>query len=149
LNLSKNSAAIPEFSPSGQGVRIFAKGSLPNGETGRKKGNIEAYSNGRYLTITGRRLKNAPMIVEARQEAIDDLYAQSFKKAEARAEAARNGNTPAIRQMRNCSRKLLLLAMVTSSSDSLAAILTAIHHNLKPTVHSAGCSHTGREILCR
>jgi primase-polymerase (primpol)-like protein len=40
-----------ELSPSGTGVRIFLKGKLPAG--GHKKGNIEIYSTGRYLTVTG------------------------------------------------------------------------------------------------
>lgn len=44
-----------EFSPSGEGVRIFARGVLPPG--GRKKGNIEMYETGRYFTVTGHRLK--------------------------------------------------------------------------------------------
>lgn len=40
-----------EVSPSGTGIRIFTKGILPKG--GRKKGNVEIYSSGRYLTTTG------------------------------------------------------------------------------------------------
>jgi putative DNA primase/helicase len=43
-----------EVSPSGTGVRIFVYAKLP-GE-GRKKGDIEMYSSGRFLTVTGRRL---------------------------------------------------------------------------------------------
>lgn len=40
-----------EISPSGDGLRIFAKGDPV---TGRKKGDgLEMYSGGRYLTITG------------------------------------------------------------------------------------------------
>jgi primase-polymerase (primpol)-like protein len=46
-----------EVSPSGEGIRIFVKGLLPPG--GRKKGYIEMYSSGRYLTITGNSLKVA------------------------------------------------------------------------------------------
>jgi primase-polymerase (primpol)-like protein len=44
-----------ELSPSGTGVRIFLKGKLPG--SGHKKGNIEIYSSGRYLTVTGRVLQ--------------------------------------------------------------------------------------------
>ena len=44
-----------EASPSGTGVRMFLKGKLPAG--GHKKGNVEIYSSGRYLTVTGRVLK--------------------------------------------------------------------------------------------
>ena len=43
-----------ELSPSGTGVRIFVKGTLP--EDGRKVGNVEMYQNKRYLTVTGRPL---------------------------------------------------------------------------------------------
>ena len=41
-----------EISPSGAGIRIFAKGKLP-GEACRV-GPIEVYEQGRYLTVTGR-----------------------------------------------------------------------------------------------
>ena len=40
-----------ERSPSGTGLRILARGKLPG--TGRKRGNIEVYDRGRYLTVTG------------------------------------------------------------------------------------------------
>lgn len=40
-----------EVSPSGKGLRIFCRGELPPG--GRKKGDIEFYDCGRFLTVTG------------------------------------------------------------------------------------------------
>jgi putative DNA primase/helicase len=40
-----------EISPSGKGLRIFCKGTLP--KVGRKKGPFEFYEIGRYLTVTG------------------------------------------------------------------------------------------------
>ena len=43
-----------EVSPSGKGIRIFVKGTLP--EDGRKVGKVEMYQNKRYLTVTGRPL---------------------------------------------------------------------------------------------
>ena len=43
-----------EVSPSGTGIRILVKASLP--AAGRKKGNIEMYDTGRYLTMTGHHL---------------------------------------------------------------------------------------------
>ena len=44
-----------EISPSGKGIRIFVKAELPEGR--RKNGNIEVYNSGRYLTLTGHRIK--------------------------------------------------------------------------------------------
>lgn len=43
-----------EVSPSGKGLRIFCRGELPEG--GRKKGDIEMYDCGRFLTVTGREM---------------------------------------------------------------------------------------------
>ena len=65
-----------EASPSGTGVRIFLKGKLPAG--GQKKGHIEIYSSGRYLTVTGRALKNSVRTVEARQAELDAFLAEHF-----------------------------------------------------------------------
>lgn len=54
-----------EVTPSGEGLRIFARGSLP--PSGRKKGNFEIYENGRYLTVTGQHLEGTPLTVEKRE----------------------------------------------------------------------------------
>lgn len=40
-----------EITPSGHGLRIIVRGELPPG--GRKRGNVEIYDSGRYVTITG------------------------------------------------------------------------------------------------
>ncbi len=44
-----------ELSPSGDGIRIFVRGTL-DGLVGRKRGNTECYDRDRFLTITGHRL---------------------------------------------------------------------------------------------
>lgn len=54
-----------EITPSGTGLRIFARGSLP--PKGRKRGDFEIYESGRYLTVTGRHLDGTPMTVEKRE----------------------------------------------------------------------------------
>lgn len=59
-----------EISPSGEGLRLIACGSL-NGLTGRKSGDFEVYDSGRYVTITGcilgdtRPIRNAQPELEA------------------------------------------------------------------------------------
>lgn len=40
-----------EYSPSGNGIHIIVRGELP--KEGRRKGNVEMYSSGRFFTITG------------------------------------------------------------------------------------------------
>ena len=42
-----------ETSPSGDGLHIFLFGTFPGGMTGRRKGGVEVYAEGRYLTVTG------------------------------------------------------------------------------------------------
>lgn len=41
-----------EISPSGTGIHIICKGSLPEGP--RRRGHIEMYDCGRYFTVTGK-----------------------------------------------------------------------------------------------
>ena len=45
-----------KVSPSGTGVKLFGRGALPEGVTGRRKGHIEVYGATRYFTVTGHRL---------------------------------------------------------------------------------------------
>ena len=40
-----------EISPSGKGVHILCRGTLPPG--GRRRGNVEMYGSGRFFTVTG------------------------------------------------------------------------------------------------
>ena len=59
-----------ERSPSGKGCHIIGKGAVPSG---RRKDKVEAYSDGRYLTITFDALKDIPVVDCQRQ--LDELYA--------------------------------------------------------------------------
>lgn len=69
-----------EISPSGTGLRILLKGSLP--PNGRKKDNIEMYESGRYLSITGHHRSGLPETIEARQQQINALHKRVFAKTE-------------------------------------------------------------------
>ncbi len=83
-----------EVSPSGTGLRLFLTGVLP-AAGGRKKGNIEIYSSGRYLTTTGRVLKACHVrTLDSRQAEIDAFLAEYFPepKIEKGAGATANGN---------------------------------------------------------
>jgi len=63
LNIIRKFNSYTEVSPSGEGVHILVKGSLPAGVIGKKKNlkgkgyrplaAIEMYSGGRYFTMTG------------------------------------------------------------------------------------------------
>jgi P4 family phage/plasmid primase-like protien len=84
-----------EISPSGNGIKIWVRAKLPAAGTGLKininvegqpdpsitkktdpryNGAIEMYDHGRYFTVTGRVLKNAPLEIEDRQDAVTELY---------------------------------------------------------------------------
>src|SRR5262249_26142506 len=65
-----------EQSPSGRGIRIFARGTLPQG--GRRKPRIEIYDRARFLTVTGRRLEGVPATIEERSDEIAAFHARVF-----------------------------------------------------------------------
>jgi hypothetical protein len=69
-------ATYTEVSPSGRGLRAFLLGKLP--PSGRKKGPVEMYETGRYVTVTGHKLDGFPATVETRQEQLLALHAQVF-----------------------------------------------------------------------
>lgn len=60
-----------ELSPSGAGMHIIIKGSVP---MGRHRADIEVYSKERYFTMTGNVQNNVP--IAERQELLDILYEQ-------------------------------------------------------------------------
>jgi predicted P-loop ATPase len=83
-----------EISPSGTGIRIFAKGKLP--PEGRKRGNFEAYDDARFLTVTGHRVPGAPETVNECQEAIDAFHAKYIAKPKKEQSALRPATPGAV-----------------------------------------------------
>lgn len=71
LNIFKEFDSYSELSPSGKGLHIIVKGSVPQG---RRRSFIEIYSNARYFTMTGNVYHNKP--VADRQELLTLLYQQ-------------------------------------------------------------------------
>lgn len=60
-----------ERSPSGKGLHIIVKGSIPSG---RRRGSIEIYSTERYMTMTGEVYKDSP--IADRNELLNVLHGQ-------------------------------------------------------------------------
>jgi hypothetical protein len=73
-----------EPSPSGTGLRFVARGAppFPPGKAGRKKGGIELYQGGHYLTITGQKLPEYPATIEKRPEELNAFYQKHFSQSE-------------------------------------------------------------------
>ncbi len=72
----KSLNSYSELSPSGTGYRVILNAKLP--PSGRKKGQIEVYENGRYLTITGHALEGMPKAIENRQDETLSLHKKIF-----------------------------------------------------------------------
>ena len=65
-----------EGSPSGEGVHIWIRAAMPgNDHKGRKHGDIEAYSCGRFMTVTARRIPGTPETIEERQDELEAFVA--------------------------------------------------------------------------
>ena len=73
-----------EVTPSGEGLRVFVLGALPNGVVGRKKGNVELYCAKRFLTVTGQHVPKTPVTIEPRSSSIAMLYARYFDEPDER-----------------------------------------------------------------
>jgi putative DNA primase/helicase len=74
-DIVKNMNSYTEVTPSGEGIRIFCRGELPQrgkkvsglrDVNGEKKGGIECYNDLRYVTVTGTHWPSSPMAVETR-----------------------------------------------------------------------------------
>lgn len=69
-----------EISPSGRGLKVIVRGRLPG--RGRATSNtpwgskFEVYDRARYFALTGRQVPGTPDEVNARQDALDGVYAQ-------------------------------------------------------------------------
>jgi len=63
-----------ELSPSGEGLHIIVKATLPNG---RKRSSIEVYTNQRFMTMTGNVYRNASIVDY--NELLNSLWAEMGK----------------------------------------------------------------------
>jgi len=65
-----------ETSPSGQGLKIWARGSLPGNLPGVAvvDGSIEMYDHSRYFAFTGRAFRGAPLQIEEHASDLLTLY---------------------------------------------------------------------------
>ena len=61
-----------EVSPSGRGIHIILRGTLPHGW--RRTPGIEVYDRGRYFTVTGECLPDTRSTIEERSEALTRLH---------------------------------------------------------------------------
>ncbi len=67
-----------EISPSGTGIRILCFSKLPPG--GRKKGKLEIYDTGRFLTVTGKHVEGTPGELLKRKREIMQLHEKVFQE---------------------------------------------------------------------
>ena len=70
-----------EYSPSGTGVHIICRGTLP--EHGRRRGSVEMYDRARFFTVTGAHIAGSPATIERRNDAIAAVHAQHIATKEA------------------------------------------------------------------
>jgi putative DNA primase/helicase len=85
LEIIERLRSYTELSPSGTGVHIIVKGTLPL--KGRRSGRIEMYVHSRYFTVTGNHLDGTPLNIEERDEALRLLHGEIFQD-----EPKQNGN---------------------------------------------------------
>jgi len=77
-----------EYSPSGKGLHTVVIGSVPNG---RKRGNIEVYFTGRFMTFTGEVFRDLP--VRERQQQLTELW-ESLANPKSKTTTVRAASNP-------------------------------------------------------
>jgi predicted P-loop ATPase len=93
-----------EVSPSGRGVKIFARGGLPG--PGRRApygdGSIEIYDRGRFFTTTGNALNGAPLQVADHESDVAMVYALASNRGclRRKPKADLNRQTPVVQGQR-------------------------------------------------
>jgi len=99
-DIVKRFTSYTEYSPSGDGIRIFIFGSLPPGSRKNKELGLEVYQDKRFLTITGKCIETiengtVPLngSVQLRQDEIDWFHATYFKPPVETDVARSNGET--------------------------------------------------------
>jgi putative DNA primase/helicase len=106
LRLMDSIPSYWEISPSGKGLRCFTYGSLP--VNGRRKGSIEVYANERFLTVTGRRIRDTDVTNCAAE--LSAFYQKHFGNGNDHSEIAHDAPLPEPVSPRMINERILELA---------------------------------------
>ena len=107
-----------EVSPSGTGLHIFVKATLPG--RNNRKGPIEMYESRRYFTLTGHHLEGTPAEIHERQDVLERLYLHIFKDEKSADEA--NGHRPRTGSLDVGDEELLALAMRAKNGEKFSRL---------------------------
>lgn len=135
--LARFAGTYAEISPSGRGIKIFCKGALKQGRKiefhmDGEKCAVEAYSHGRFFTVTGNRWQDAPLQVTAHQpdiEAALEVAGKLAKPGPAAAAAAAAAGDPISEGGRHDALKKLgvKLRMAGLAGEEVEATLLAFN----------------------
>jgi len=106
-----------EISPSGTGLHIFVKATLPG--PNHRKGPLEMYESGRYFTLTGEHLGGTPTEIHERQDVLTRLYRHVFKDKTA---GEANGHKPRTTPLDVGDEDLLALAMQAKNGEKFSRL---------------------------
>src|SRR5215210_2689684 len=110
--------SFAEISPSGTGLHIFVKATLPG--PNNRKGPLEMYESGRYFTLTGEHLGGTPTGIHERQNVLERLYRHVFKDEKPADEA--NGYRPQTASLDVGDEDLLELAMRAKNGEKFSRL---------------------------
>lgn len=74
LEIARRLGTWGEFSQSGKGAHFFVKGTVQSSWNKSRENGTEAYSHGRFVAVTGRRIPQAPLFVAENQAGLDWFY---------------------------------------------------------------------------
>jgi putative DNA primase/helicase len=107
-----------EVSPSGTGLHIFVKATLPG--RNNRKGPVEMYESRRYFTLTGKHLDGTPTEIHERQDVLERLYQHVFEDENPANET--NGYRPQTASLDAGDEDLLELAMQAKNSEKFSRL---------------------------
>jgi hypothetical protein len=103
-----------EVSPSGEGIKALALGTLPGPSRNESQRlGMEVYAGGRYFTVTGHTLPDSPIEIGERTAELADIYYSIFGNSKREGSSARTAVRPDDRE--------LALSALAGLSPSLAA----------------------------
>jgi putative DNA primase/helicase len=107
-----------EISPSGTGLHIFVKATLPG--RNNRKGPVEMYESRRYFTLTGEHLDGTPTDIHERQDVLERLYRHVFEDEKPADET--NGHRPRTASLDVDDEDLLELAMRAKNGEKFSRL---------------------------
>lgn len=141
MELVRRVNSYTEITPSGNGLRIWARGKKPGKSCKKHEMGVEIYDNVRFFTVTGNHLEGTPSTIEDRQQELDAVYQELWPQVDVERQPICPVDRSSIPTDDRALIEVMLMARNGSSIQALYGGDISGYNNDHSSADQAFCNH--------